>query len=391
MAGQRELSAEWVHIRHPDNAAFGEMYGFASSQNMVNLEGVRFLRQGTRPKTLVIMMHPSSALEFLPMPRALAEAGVHVLCAGSRYFRNDTPLIMEKVALDLGSYVRHAREVWKYEKVVLLGWSGGGPLSLFYQSQAEHPTVKETPAGDPVDLTSAGLLPADAIIFQAANASRATLLCGAIDPSVLDEDNPDIRDPELDIFDPRNPNHPPYSAEFIARYRDAQLARMRRRTAWVKETLERLRRDSGDSAERGFVTHRTTADLRYLDPAIDPNDRRPGWCYLGKPEVANRAAAGLARFSTLRAWLSQWSIDDSNVSGPRAASAISVPTVVISNSADDAVPPLDPDRIFEAVSSRDKTRKTIKGANHYYAGQPELLAEAVGEVTGWLQARGFVD
>jgi RNA polymerase sigma-70 factor (ECF subfamily) len=69
---------------------------------------------------------------------------------------------MEKVAVDLGAYVRHAREVLGYRRVVLVGWSGGGSLSLFYQSEALAPSVTETPAGDPVDLASAGLQPADA-------------------------------------------------------------------------------------------------------------------------------------------------------------------------------------------------------------------------------------
>ena len=43
---------------------------------------------------------------------------------------------MEKVILDFGAYVRHAKAVWGYEKVVLAGWSGGG--SLLYQAEAER-------------------------------------------------------------------------------------------------------------------------------------------------------------------------------------------------------------------------------------------------------------
>jgi hypothetical protein len=109
-------------------------------------------------------------------------------------------------------------------------------LSLFFQSQAENPTITETPAGDPADLKAAGLLPADAIIFQASNLSRAVLLSEAIDPSVLDENDPDRRNPELDIYDPRNPNQPPYAEDYIRYYRGKQLERIRRRTAWVKET-----------------------------------------------------------------------------------------------------------------------------------------------------------
>ena len=63
------------------------------------------------------------------------------------------------------------------------------------------------------------------------------------------------------------------------------------------------------------MTHRTMADPRWLDPAVDPNDRRPGWCYLGEPETVNVGPVGLARFSTLRSWLSQWSIDHARADG----------------------------------------------------------------------------
>ncbi|MGE0385152.1 MAG: alpha/beta hydrolase [Gammaproteobacteria bacterium] len=382
-----EIAPEWVHLKHEERSQFTEVYGFAGSQGIVNLEGVRLRPAGRPSQTLVVMMHPSTSLQILPVPRALVQAGVHVLCAGNRYFRNDTPLIMEKVALDLGAYIRHAREHWGYRRVVLLGWSGGGPLSLFYQSQAERPTVTATPAGEPVDLKAAGLSPADAVIFQAANVSRATLLSQTIDPSVLDEADPDRRDPELDLYDPANPNQPPYTAAYIERYRAAQLARMRRRTAWVKEMLERLRARGGKEVERGFVTHRTMADLRFMDPAVDPNDRRPRWTHIGDPETANNGPAGLARFSTLRSWLSQWSIDDSNVNGPQAAGAITAPLLIVENSADEACPASDPGRIFAAAGSTDKTMRVIKGATHYYSGQPQQLAEAVDLVRDFIATR----
>src|SRR5207302_10370358 len=126
----------------------------------------------------------------------------------------------------LGAYVRHARNVWGYRKIVLVGWSGGGSLALFYQSQAENPTITHTPAGDPVDLTRAGLIPADAVVFQAAHLSRAQLLLDIIDPSMRDELDPDDRDPELDLYDKANPNRPPYTSQFLDRYRSAQAERI---------------------------------------------------------------------------------------------------------------------------------------------------------------------
>jgi pimeloyl-ACP methyl ester carboxylesterase len=314
---------------------------------------------------------------------------VHVLCAGSRFAKNDTPLIMEKVALDLGAYLRHAKEKWGYRKIVLCGWSGGGSLALFYQAQAEKPTVTQTPAGDPIDLSN--LIAADAMIFQAAHLSRARMLSEWIDPSVTDEADPDRLDLELDIYNPKCPQQPPYSREFIERFRAAQLGRVRKRTAWVKDRLHFLRTKSTDEAERGFVTYRTMADLRFMDPAVDPNDRKPRWCYLGKPETANTGPVGIGRFSTLRAWLSQWSIDDSNADGPRSAGSITAPLLAIENSADDAVPQPHARIIHDAAASKDKSFQVIKGATHYYQGQPELLKQAVDLCVGWMGKQNLLD
>jgi pimeloyl-ACP methyl ester carboxylesterase len=229
------------------------------------------------------------------------------------------------------------------------------------------------------------------MIFQAAHLSRARMLSEWIDPSVTDENDPDRRDLELDIYNPKCPYQPPYSADFVKRFRAAQLTRMRRKTAWVKDTLERLKRRGGDEVERGFVTYRTMADLRFLDPAVDPNDRKPRWCYLGKPETANTGPVGIGRFSTLRAWLSQWSIDDSNADGPRCAQSISVPLLAIENSADDAVPQPHARIIHDAAASHDKSFQVIKGATHYYQGQPELLAQAVDTCLTWMAKRELID
>ena len=143
---QHETTSEWVHISFAEASAFKSVYGFAGSLGTVHLEGVRYLPKGVPSKTLVIYMHPATTLQLLPMPRAMAAAGFHVLCAGSRYARNDSALIMENVVVDLGAYIRHAKTVWGYEKVVLAGWSGGGSLALLYQSQAERPSITHTPA-----------------------------------------------------------------------------------------------------------------------------------------------------------------------------------------------------------------------------------------------------
>ena len=391
MAAKYDVVPEYVHIQFAETSAFQETYGFSGSQGMINLEGLRLLPKGKPSKTLVVFMHPATTLQLLPMPRALTAEGVHVLCAASRYVKNDTPLIMEKVVLDLGAYIRHAKEKWGYEKIVICGWSGGGSLSLFYQSQAENPTVTHTPAGDPVDIKGAKLIPANAMTFQAAHISRAEMLVECIDPSVKNELDPDDRILEFDIYNPKNPNQPPYSADYVRAYRAAQLARMRKITATAKEMLERLKKRGGAEMERGFITHRTIADLRFMDPAIDRNDRRPRWCWVGNPETANTGPVGLARFSMLRSWLSQWSIDDTRAHGVKSASNITVPFLAIENTADDAVPQPHTGKIHAAAASKDKTMTIIKGATHYYQGQPELLKQAVEINLGWMRERKLLD
>ena len=384
------VDAQWEVVQYREAAAFREVYGFASAYGTVNLEGIRYRPRGVESTTLVVYMHPSSTLQLLPMPRAMAARGVHVLCAGSRYARNDSALIMEKVVLDLGAWMRHAREQWGYARIVLAGWSGGGSLAMLYQAEAERPSITATPAGDAVDLVHAGLVPADAVIFQAAHLSRAVMLAESIDPSVQDEDDPERRDVELDLYDRRNPHRPPYDAQYVRQFRAAQLARMRRRTAWVRHTLARLASAGGKDVERGFVTHRTLADPRFLDPALDPNGRPPGHCYLGDPETVNNGPVGLARFSTLRSWLSQWSVDDTHAHGERCVPHIHAPLLAIENGADDAVPQPHTRRLFEAAGSADKTLEVIPGASHYYVDQPELLARAVELCVDWMGSRDLL-
>lgn len=137
--------------------------------------------------------------------------------------------------------------------------------------------------------------------------------------------------------------------------------------------------------------HRTVADPRFLDPTLDPNGRRPGWCYMGNPETANSGPIGLARFTTLRSWLSQWSIDHSRGDAMACAARVRAPLLVIENTADDAVPQPHPLMLFDSAASPDKTFTQVVGATHYYAGQPELLEQATTLVRDWLRVRGLME
>jgi alpha-beta hydrolase superfamily lysophospholipase len=378
-------------VTFDDTSAFRDTYGGVSE--LVALES-HLLKPRDHPSdTVIVFMHPIGGGAYLPMTNALPRAGHHVIYCNSRYRGVDSALIMEKVVQDLGACIRDARERLGYEKIVLAGWSGGGALSLYYQQQAQHPTVTCTPAGDPPDLTHEDLPAADAIMLLAAHVSRHQTLTEWMDPAILDENDPTVRDPEMDLYDPHNPNQPPYSDKFLQRYRAAQVARNRKITAWVRDQLAELRAQGRHHEERGFVTHGTMADPRWLDPAVDPNDRMPGSCYLGDPQVVNNGPVGLARFSTLRSWLSQWSYDDAHGNGMRCGADLEVPTLVIGNSADNACTPSHTHRLFDAIRHPDKELHVVKGATHYYAGREQrpYLNEAIETITGWMAHRGFAN
>jgi pimeloyl-ACP methyl ester carboxylesterase len=273
--------------------------------------------------------------------------------------------------------------------VILGGWSGGGSLSLFYQDQAERPAITHTPAGDAYDLTKKSLPPADGIMLLAAHVSRAITLTEWMDPSVADERRPFERDPALNIYDPACPAQPPYTEAFVARFRAAQVARNRRITAWVQETLADLRRRGEDNAERAFTVHGTMASVCWTDPTQEPSDRRPYTCYLGEPRIANDGPVGLARFTTLRSWLSQWGHDTTNADGLGNAARISCPVLVINNTADLACTPSHARRLFDAVGHARKAYRDIQGADHYYIERPDLLPEAVKVCSDWMETESL--
>ena len=351
-----------------ENATYSDVYGGGGA--VVGLD-CHLIRPIDRPSdTVLVFMHPVGGGMYLPAVRALARQGHHVLWANSRYRGADYALIMEKVAKDLGEAIVDARERLGYQNVVLVGWSGGGSLSMWYQALAEAGEgISDTAAGDPYEVSPDRLPAADAVIMMAAHVSRHQIFTEWLDPSITDETNPHLRTPELNLYDKSNPNQPPYSTDFLETFAAAQVARNRRITAWVEERLGTIRASDEPWAEFAFTVHGTMADPRWLDPTIEPSDRTPGTCYLGDPKVVNDGPVGLARFCTLRSWLSQWSYDHARCDAVASGPGISVPLLVVGNSADDACTPSHTSRLFDAVTHDQKRLHIVKGATHYSTGQ----------------------
>jgi fermentation-respiration switch protein FrsA (DUF1100 family) len=334
--------------------------------------------------TAIVLMHPNVSFHHHYALIPLAASGYATLGLDSRFAGNDAALVMEQVVLDLAAGIDHLRQRG-YQHVVLVGNSGGGALAAFYQSQAERPTVTAPPSGGPPDLTRAALPPADALIMLNAHRGRAQVLTAWLDPAVADGIDPLARDSGLDMFERRW--GPPYQPEFVGRYRAAQEARNRRITRWARKRAGTL--SASGVRDEAFLVHRTAADLRFLDLTLDPSDRELG-TYRG-PDVwaANAAAVGLARFSTLASWLSQWGIDSTNAGAEQSLGACSVPMLFIQGTADQGIFPSDAQALFDAATVEDKELHWVPGGTHYFGGRPDLQRQVFERMTGWLAARGM--
>lgn len=370
-------------IAFDEVSAFKDTYGGAIGKVVVE---AHHLKPHTPSDSVVIFSHPIGGGAYLPLVGMLARMGVHTIYCNTRYRGNDTALIMERAVMDFGACIRDAKERLGYKKVYLGGWSGGGAQSLFYQAEAQDPRVTHTPAGDPYDLTAANFIPADGVLLLAAHLSRNLTLTEWMDASIEDESRPFDRNPVWNIFAADGPK-PPFSADFIAEYRARQIARNRRITAWVKEQLADLKARGLEHHERCFTVQGTMGDPRWVDPLVDPNEREPGHCMLGDPFVVNDGPVGLARFTTLRSWLSQWSYDDSQADGLKCAARIACPMLVIENGADDACTPSHAARLMAAATRCEIEHHVVKGANHYYFGQPALAGQAAELVRSWIAAQ----
>jgi hypothetical protein len=325
-----------------------------------------------------IVSHPTSNFMGHYLLEPLAKRGIAALGLNTRYAGNDESLIFERAIQDLGAGVRWLRSQG-FERVVLIGNSGGGAFVSFYQAQAESLDIDRTPAGDPVRLTPQDLPPCHGIVLSAAHLGRSRLMQCWIDPAVIDESDPLSSDPVLDMFNPAN--GPPYSEPFIATYRAAQRTRLDRIEAWATGKLRQIRSTRDGPRDMAFVIHRTLADPRCVDPALDPNDRAPNTTVWGPPREQNYSANSMGRFTTLTAFLSQWA-SCSRADGPSSLARTSLPVLLMEHTADASTFPSDHDTWARAAGDR-VIRKQLKRGTHYLSGQPELVAQLADEIAAF--------
>mgnify|MGYP000993769632 CR=1 FL=1 len=106
-----------------------------------------------------------------------------------------------------------------------------------------------------------------------------------------------------------------------------------------------------------FTIWRTDADLRAWDLALDPSDREVGGLWGRDPFASNWGSVGFARIVTPESWLSTWSGISSQASFERCGPEVTVPTLLIEYTGDQAafrrLPHVQARRHHEAVEHRN--------------------------------------
>ena len=343
-------------------------------------QGLYHRPTGPPPKTALIATHYNVDFSEHYLGELMAARGYGFLGWNTRFRGNEGFFLLEHALIDIGAGVRWLKETAGVDQVVILGNSGGGSLMGAYLSQAEGVTMTPTPGLRLPDAVH-DLPGADLYISLCSHIGRPEVLTDWFDPSITDEADPLSVDASLNMYDPAN--GPPYSPEFVARYRSAQEARNHRITDWCHAELERLK--ASGLFDRGFNMYRTWADLRLMDGTLDPSEREVGFCYAGDPKAANFSPRGIGLTNTLRTWLSMWSLRDSHCRGAPHLNRITQPALVIQSLGDTGVFPSDAQAIHDALASTDKTLEMITG--DHYLQTPETARDQVADlIVDWLKS-----
>lgn len=369
-------------------------------------------------RTVVVFNHPRADFSSHYLTPLLVAAGYGVFGGQTRYLGNDVNCEHECLCADLAAQVRYLRAEG-FERVVLCGNSGGGPLSTFYMAQANTAPpgrLTRTAAGNSYDLNELDLPQVDGLINLAGALSEGALGLANLDPSVTDEADPLSCDPSLDMFNPANGYRKPpevshYSPEFLARYRAAQVERCRRIDARALAEVARKREYRAKMAEPGFaelplseqnritrlavasetlVIYRTMADPALTDLSIHRNKRGIIGLMQPDPQSANWSIPGFVQMMTAEGWLSTWSGLSTQVDMHKDARAVTQPVLSITLDADVTILPFVGRGLVDNAASADKTYVEIAGDHFAFRETGERdggIADVAAAIVAWLRPR----
>jgi pimeloyl-ACP methyl ester carboxylesterase len=365
---------------------------------------------GAAPHVAFLVIHRTSNFLSHPAALELPKRGFMVLAMNPRSDNNEAAVHWEDNALDIRQGVEFLRKQPGITKVLLIGHSGGGPATSYYQAVAETgPSYCRGPGklvecGDAV----AGLPPADGIVFLDAHPGNSVNGLRSLNPAVTDEAHPFDVDPALDPFDAKNgfnqegDSH--YSEEFQRKFYRAQAERMNRlidRALKIRDEMKAgTHRPTDDDV---FIAYRDRARLSDISTGASCCTTRPQKLIRNDGSIDAHAIVRTVRVSTpvnakldasysnamqltIRSFLSANAIRakdsleeidwcSSNNSTPCAVRSISVPVLVMAMQGHYFM--RDGEVIFDNAASKDKDFALVEGAIHNLAPCP-----ACSKVTG---------
>jgi pimeloyl-ACP methyl ester carboxylesterase len=365
---------------------------------------------GPAPSIAFLAIHRTANFMNHIATRELARRGFMVLGMNPRSDNNEASVDFENVALDIGQGVEFLRRQSGIRKVILIGHSGGGPATSFYQATAEKGVSY---CNAPQKLTKcssafAGLKPADGVLLLDAHPGNSVNTLRSLNPSVLDENDLAKIDASLDPFDPRNGFNPGgpsvYSEEFMARYFRAQAARMNRLIDKALAARDELGQGKGKTTDDApFIVYRNSARLMDFSMSVHAGTKEPrkllkndgtiatqmirsvrvpitGSAEADKTLNGGTAVLTLTSFLSANAIRSTESIDSidwctSNNSTPCALKQIGAPLLIMAMGGHYFI--RDNEIHYEMAASKDKDFVVVEGALHGMTP-----CEACSRVTG---------
>lgn len=209
-------------------------------------------KPGDRARVALVNIHSFSSYLNHSSCRNLAERGYRILCGNTRFtnaqdgykgFEDHVPAIRAAVS--------RVKAIPGVSKVVLIGHSMGAPMMAFYQNIAQNgPKACQGPEKIiPCDDRSLRDLPAgDGLILLDPHYGEAVATLTYIDPAIVDETKPALREPSLDMFDSVNgygQKGSTYNADFRKRFLAAQATRHARLTEAAQKQWAAVQSDKG--------------------------------------------------------------------------------------------------------------------------------------------------
>ena len=350
------------------------------------------------PHVAILVMHrASNFLNTLACPE-LSKRGFLVLCMNPRSDNNEALVRWETIPIDVKAGVEFLKKQAGITKILLWGFSGGGPTMTFYQNVAENGLMvcqgakKLVQCGKELE----GLPKADGLILVDAHPGNPANGIRSINPAVLDDSRPDLLDPELDPFNPKNGYNAKgastYSDEFKSKYFRAQAARMNRLIDKAL-AMQRQMKDGKHTYpddDAFLIVRGENARLMQLDPSIHHSTVKPHKLIkndgsivteiVKSVRVANPNGARLnsrfengVRFLTVRSFLSANAVRgsdsmdgidhcSSNNSPPCHLPTITVPTLVTAMGGHYFI--RDNEIHYELSGAKDKDFVVVEGAEH---------------------------